>query len=274
KRIFELLDNPSESDPTSGTYTPESVEGRVTFTDVQFSYSDRDTGVLEGVTLEASPGEVIALVGPSGSGKSTLVALLPRFYEPQSGSIMIDGVDIATWDLESLRSIMAAVPQETQLFSGSIADNLRVGDPNATDDDLRDACVAAHADEFITSFPDGYDTIIGERGVKLSGGQRQRVAIARALLNDPRILILDEATSSLDSESEAIVQDALDVLMKGRTTFVIAHRLSTIRNADKLVVLNNGRIEQVGTHQELLENGGLYADLHRLQFATQSVEDR
>ena len=274
KRIFELLDIPSESDTTTGTYTPESIEGRVTFENVHFSYSDRDTGVLKGVTLEASPGEVIALVGPSGSGKSTLVALLPRFYNPQSGSIMIDGVDIATWDLESLRSIMTAVPQETQLFSGSIADNLRVGDPNASDDDLRDACVAAHADEFITSFPDGYDTIIGERGVKLSGGQRQRVAIARALLNDPRILILDEATSSLDSESEAIVQEALDVLMKGRTTFVIAHRLSTIRKADKLVVLNNGRIEQVGTHQDLLDKGGLYADLHRLQFATQSVENR
>jgi ATP-binding cassette, subfamily B, bacterial MsbA len=273
KRIFELLDTPGEATNTRGTYVPDSVEGFVRFNDVHFSYSDRDIDVLEGVTLEAEPGEVVALVGPSGSGKSTLVSLLPRFYTPTAGTITIDGVDIATWDLEALRSIMASVPQETQLFSGTIADNLRVGKPAATDDELQAACIAAHADEFIRTFPDGYDTIIGERGVKLSGGQRQRVAIARALLNDPRILILDEATSSLDSESEVVVQEALDVLMKGRTTFVIAHRLSTIRNADKLVVLHNGRIQQVGTHAELIKEGGLYADLYRLQFATQTLAD-
>jgi len=271
KRIFELLDTPGETSDTGGTYVPESVEGFVKFNDVHFSYSDRDIDVLMGVTLEAEPGEVVALVGPSGSGKSTLVSLLPRFYSPTSGTITIDGTDIATWDLEALRSIMASVPQETQLFSGTIADNLRVGKSDATDDELQSACIAAHADEFIRSFPAGYDTIIGERGVKLSGGQRQRVAIARALLNDPRILILDEATSSLDSESEVVVQEALEVLMKGRTTFVIAHRLSTIRNADKLVVLHHGRIQQVGTHAELIEQGGLYADLYRLQFATQTL---
>ncbi len=271
KRIFELLDTPGETSDTGGTYIPESVEGFVKFNDVHFSYSDRDIDVLKGVTLEAEPGEVVALVGPSGSGKSTLVSLLPRFYSPTSGTITIDGTDIATWDLETLRSIMASVPQETQLFSGTIADNLRVGKSDATDDELQSACIAAHADEFIRSFPAGYDTIIGERGVKLSGGQRQRVAIARALLNDPRILILDEATSSLDSESEVVVQEALEVLMKGRTTFVIAHRLSTIRNADKLVVLHHGRIQQVGTHAELIEQGGLYADLYRLQFATQTL---
>ncbi len=273
KRIFELLDTPGEATGTGGTYIPTSVEGFVRFDDVHFSYSDRDIDVLQGVTLEAEPGEVVALVGPSGSGKSTLVSLLPRFYSPTSGTITIDGIDIATWDLEALRSIMASVPQETQLFSGTIADNLRVGKPDATDEELQSACVAAHADEFIRTFPDAYETIIGERGVKLSGGQRQRVAIARALLNDPRILILDEATSSLDSESEIVVQAALEVLMKGRTTFVIAHRLSTIRNADKLVVLHNGRIQQVGTHAELIEQGGLYADLYRLQFATQAVAE-
>ncbi|VAW09259.1 Efflux ABC transporter, permease/ATP-binding protein [hydrothermal vent metagenome] len=271
KRIFELLDTPSETSDTGGTYVPESVEGFVKLDDVHFSYSDRDIDVLKGVTLEAEPGEVVALVGPSGAGKSTLVSLLPRFYSPTAGTITIDGTDIATWDLETLRSIMASVPQETQLFSGTIADNLRVGKSDATDDELQSACIAAHADEFIRSFPAGYDTIIGERGVKLSGGQRQRVAIARALLNDPRILILDEATSSLDSESEVVVQEALEVLMKGRTTFVIAHRLSTIRNADKLVVLHHGRIQQVGTHAELIEQGGLYADLYRLQFATQTL---
>ncbi|GBE25386.1 putative ABC transporter ATP-binding protein [bacterium BMS3Bbin02] len=273
KRIFELLDTPGEATDTSGSFVPPAVEGYVRFDDVHFSYSDRDIDVLEGVTLEAEPGEVVALVGPSGSGKSTLVSLLPRFYTPSSGTITIDGIDIAEWDLGALRSIMASVPQETQLFSGTIADNLRVGKPDAGDEELQSACIAAHADEFIRSFPDGYNTIIGERGVKLSGGQRQRVAIARALLNDPRILILDEATSSLDSESEIVVQQALEVLMKGRTTFVIAHRLSTIRNADKLVVLHNGRIQQVGTHAELIEQGGLYADLYRLQFATQAVAE-
>jgi ATP-binding cassette, subfamily B, bacterial MsbA len=273
KRIFELLDTPGETTDTGGSFVPTTVEGYVRFDDVHFSYSDRNIDVLEGVTLEAQPGEVVALVGPSGSGKSTLVSLLPRFYSPSSGTITIDGIDIAEWDLGALRSIMASVPQETQLFSGTIANNLRVGKPDATDEELQSACVAAHADEFIRTFPDAYHTIIGERGVKLSGGQRQRVAIARALLNDPRILILDEATSSLDSESEIVVQAALEVLMKGRTTFVIAHRLSTIRNADKLVVLHNGRIQQVGTHAELIEQGGLYADLYRLQFATQTVAE-
>lgn len=273
KRIFELLDTPGETTDTGGSFVPTTVDGYVRFDDVHFSYSDRNIDVLEGVTLEAQPGEVVALVGPSGSGKSTLVSLLPRFYSPSSGTITIDGTDIAEWDLGALRSIMASVPQETQLFSGTIVDNLRVGKPDATDEELQSACVAAHADEFIRTFPDAYHTIIGERGVKLSGGQRQRVAIARALLNDPRILILDEATSSLDSESEIVVQAALEVLMKGRTTFVIAHRLSTIRNADKLVVLHNGRIQQVGTHAELIEQGGLYADLYRLQFATQTVAE-
>ncbi len=266
QRIFELLGERSDIEDPATPVTLERVEGRIGFEEVGFRYSDRDVDVLVSINLEIAPGEVVALVGPSGAGKSTIVQLIPRFFDPTSGRILIDGIDLRDLRLRDLRSYMAAVPQETQLFSGTIMENLLLGKPEANPDEVRAAAVAANAHDFIEGFPSGYDTIVGERGVKLSGGQRQRVAIARALLNDPRILILDEATSSLDSESEAVVQEALDRLMEGRTTLVIAHRLSTVRNADRLAVIDEGRIVQEGNHEELLAAGGLYADLYHLQF--------
>lgn len=264
-RIFELLDEKSDLPAPANPVKLSSVRGEVRFEHVSFGYGERGV-VLEDVSLAAQPGEVVALVGPSGAGKSTLISLIPRFYDPTAGRLLLDGVDIRDLTLYDLRSNIALVPQETQLFSGTVAENIRYGKPDASDAEVIEAAKAANAHEFITSFPDGYATIVGERGIKLSGGQRQRVAIARALLKNPRILILDEATSSLDSESEALVQEALEVLMQGRTTFVIAHRLSTIRSADKIVVLEAGRIVQQGTHQELLAAGGLYKELYELQF--------
>jgi subfamily B ATP-binding cassette protein MsbA len=271
RRIFELLD---ERNDLVEPVDPVSLggDGSVAFEDVGFRYSDRDVDVLVGVTLEARPGEVVALVGPSGAGKSTLVQLIPRFFDVTAGRVLVEGVDVRQVRRADLRRRMAAVPQETQLFSGTIVDNLRVGKPDATDGELRDAARAANAHEFVAGFPDGYDTIVGERGIKLSGGQRQRIAIARALLKDPRILILDEATSSLDSEAEALVQDALETLMRGRTTFVIAHRLSTVRRADRILVLDEGRIVEEGTHDALLATGGLYAELYVRQFRDEVEE--
>ena len=266
RRIFELLGERSDIGEPAKPVTLDEVLGRITFEDVGFRYSDRDVDVLESVDFEVAPGEMVALVGPSGAGKSTIVQLIPRFFDPTAGRILIDGIDLRDLRLRDLRSYMAAVPQETQLFSGTIMENLLLGKPDATPAEVRAAAVAANAHSFILSFPSEYETIVGERGVKLSGGQRQRVAIARALLNDPRILILDEATSSLDSESEATVQEALDRLMQGRTTLVIAHRLSTVRDADRLAVIDKGRIVQEGNHEELLAEGGLYADLYHLQF--------
>ncbi|MBK5266925.1 MAG: ATP-binding cassette domain-containing protein [Acidimicrobiia bacterium] len=266
RRIFDLLEETNEiAEPDSPVAMP-AVLGKVTLEDVNFSYTDRDVTVLRNINLVVEPGERLAIVGPSGAGKSTLVQLVPRFYDPASGRILIDDVDVRQIGVRELRQHMAAVPQETQLFSGTIAENLRIGNPDATDEELIDAAHAAHADEFISAFPNGYQTIVGERGVKLSGGQRQRVAIARALLKDPRILILDEATSSLDSESEGLVQDALEALMVGRTTLVIAHRLSTIRDADRIIVIDEGRIVEEGTHDRLLASRGLYASLYAAQF--------
>jgi subfamily B ATP-binding cassette protein MsbA len=234
---------------------------------VEFTYPDeRALPVLKGVTIQAKPGEIIALVGPSGAGKSTLVALIPRFYDVSVGEILIDGHDIRNVRLADLRGAIGMVPQETTLFGGPIRENIAYGKLGADADEIEAVARAAHAHEFISEFPDGYDTIVGERGVKLSGGQRQRIAIARALLKNPAILILDEATSSLDSESERLVQDALETLMQGRTTFVIAHRLSTVRRADRIIVLDEGRIVEEGTHDELLSAGGLYKRLHEIQF--------
>ena len=267
RRIFELLDERSDVLEPASPVTPEHVKGQVAFEGVSFSYPDRRGAVLNDVSLVAEPGEVVALVGPSGAGKSTLVSLISRFFDPQEGRITIDGVNIRDLPIRFLRKQIGWVPQETQLFSGSIAANIRYGRPDADDEEVRAAARAANAADFIEALDEGYDTLVGERGVKLSGGQRQRVAIARALLKDPRILILDEATSSLDSESEALVQAALEVLMRGRTTFVIAHRLATVLGADTILVVDAGRIVQRGTHTELLEAGGLYADLYRQQFA-------
>jgi subfamily B ATP-binding cassette protein MsbA len=267
RRVFELLDTRAEiEDPVS----PEPlslVSGRVQLVDVHFTYpDDRALPVLTGVNIDARSGEIIALVGPSGAGKSTLAALIPRFYDVSSGAILIDGHDIRSVRLGELRSAIGVVPQETTLFGGTIRENIAYGRLGATAEEIEAVARAAHAHEFITEFPDGYDTIVGDRGVKLSGGQRQRVAIARALLKNPAILILDEATSSLDSESERLVQDALETLMLGRTTFVIAHRLSTVRRADRIIALDGGRIVEEGSHDELLKAGGLYKRLYEIQF--------
>jgi subfamily B ATP-binding cassette protein MsbA len=275
RRVFELLDTePEIKDPES----PEplaSVRGQVELRGVRFTYPDeRATEVIKGVSIEAAPGEIIALVGPSGGGKSTLVSLIPRFFDVTAGAILMDGYDIRRLRLRDLRGVIGMVPQETILFGGSIRENIAYGNLDASDAEIEAAARAAHAHEFISEFPDGYSTIVGERGVKLSGGQRQRIAIARALLKDPAILILDEATSSLDSESERLVQAALEVLMQGRTTFVIAHRLSTVRRANRIVVLDDGEVIEQGTHEELIAVGGLYKQLYDLQFRDDALPAR
>lgn len=266
-RVFEFLDEPVTIADKTGATAFDTCRGRVEFRDVTFSYSDAgETVVLQGISFVAEPGRVVAFVGPSGAGKSTLVNLVPRFYDVRGGTVLIDGQDVRDMTVASLRSHFGIVPQETILFSGTVAENIVLGRPEASRDEVEAAARAANAHGFISELPEGYDTQIGERGTKLSGGQRQRIAIARAILRDPRILILDEATSSLDTDSEQLVQDALDRLMKNRTTLVIAHRLSTITSADSIIVLDRGRVAETGTHQELLKAGGLYAKLCRAQF--------
>jgi subfamily B ATP-binding cassette protein MsbA len=267
RRLFELLDTtPDIREPENALPMP-AVSGSVELKGVHFTYPDeRDLAVLKGVSIAAASGEIIALVGPSGAGKSTLVTLIPRFYDVSEGAILVDGKDVREVRLKDLREAIGVVPQETTLFGGTIRENIAYGKLDATDAEIEAAARAAHAHEFVTHFPAGYDTVVGERGVKLSGGQRQRIAIARALLKNPAILILDEATSSLDYESERLVQDALETLMRGRTTFVIAHRLSTVRRADRIVVMDEGRVVEEGNHEELLAAGGLYKQLHDLQF--------
>lgn len=267
ERVFNLLDTPPDITSKPNAQPLPLVDGRVAFENVSFHYSDR-VPVLREVSFTAAPGQVMALVGPSGAGKSTLVNLIPRFYDVLNGRILIDGHDIRDVDLLSLREQIGIVPQETILFSDTVLANIRYGKLDATPQEVETAARAANAHDFIMNeLPDGYDTRVGERGVKLSGGQRQRVAIARAILKDPRILILDEATSSLDSESESLVQEALERLMYGRTAFVIAHRLSTVRNADHILVLENGRVLEQGTHAALLaQPDGLYRRLYEMQF--------
>jgi subfamily B ATP-binding cassette protein MsbA len=263
ERVLEILDTKSEVSDAPDACPLPSVQGHVSMQGVSFSYDGR-TPVLTDITFNARPGELVALVGPSGSGKTTLINLLHRFYDPVSGSVAIDGHDLRSVTLQSLYSQIALVPQETHLFGGTIRDNIRYGRVSAGEEETVAAARAANAHDFIAALPDGYETLVGEKGINLSGGQRQRIAIARAVLKDPRILILDEATSSLDNESELLVQDALDRLMKGRTTFVIAHRLSTIQKADRILVLEKGRIVEEGAHAALLDRKGLYYHLYRL----------
>jgi len=272
KRVFEVLDLDSEVSKDEGKRSLPPIKRQLEFSNVSFTYEGAEELSLDGINLTIRVGEVVALVGASGSGKTTLVSLVPRFYRPTQGTVMIDGQDIRLTDRFSLRRQIGIVSQETVLFDDLIRHNIAYGRPDATDDQIIEAARAAYAWEFIERLPQGLDTFIGENGLKLSGGQRQRLAIARAILRDPPILILDEATSSLDSESENLVQQALANLMKARTTLVIAHRLSTVQHANRIVVMNRGRIEEIGTHAELLQRGGAYMRLYQTQFQLTKLE--
>ena len=264
ERIFELMDEVPDIQDAPDAAPLESIEGDVVFDDVHFRYQDGEE-VLHDIDFHITPGEVVALVGPSGAGKTSIARLLSRFYDPVHGRVVVDGHDLRDVQVASLRRRVAVVLQDTFLFNASVRENLCYGKPDATDAEIVAAATAAYAHEFIVQLPQGYATEIGERGVKLSGGQKQRLALARAILADPRILILDEATSSVDAEAEYLIQQALDEVLKGRTAVVIAHRLSTIRNADKIVALEGGRIREIGSHQELLARGGLYSQLYQRQ---------
>ena len=267
-RVFAIMDIKSDIQDVDNAVEVNDLKNTLSFENVSFSYGDENDKVLNNINFQINKGEILALVGPSGAGKSTLVDLIPRFYDTLSGSIKIDGKDIKKLKINSLRSLMGIVTQETFLFDDSVKANIAYGVENISDDKIKDAAIAANAHEFIKKLPDGYNTIIGERGVSLSGGQKQRIAIARAIVKNPPILILDEATSSLDSESEKHVQSAIENLMSERTVFVIAHRLSTVHNANKILVLENGQIVQEGKHDELVNIDGLYKQLHKMQFRT------
>ncbi len=270
-RVFDVLDLPELIQNKPNAQLLPRVKGNVSFNNVSFAYNT-DEPILDNVSFSATPGQVVALVGPSGAGKSTVASLLPRFYDVTGGSIVIDGLDIREVTMESLREQVGIVPQETMLFNGSVYDNILYGRLDATEEEVMAASKAANAHNFITELPNGYDTQLGDRGVNISGGQRQRIAIARAILKNPQILILDEATSALDTESERVVQEALDRLMVGRTSFVIAHRLSTIKNADKILVMEKGKIVEEGNHEELMAKDGLYAHLYQIQYRNKEAK--
>lgn len=269
RRVFEVLDADETISDTPNAQTAPTFEGVVRFDNVGFRYQDARTNILSGINLEAKPGEVVALLGRTGSGKSTLVNLIPRFYEVTEGRVTIDGIDVRTFSLESLRRQIGVVLQESLLFSATVRENIAYGRPEVSDEQVIAAAKAANAHDFILEFPEGYNTLIGERGVTLSGGQRQRVAIARALLINPRILILDDSTSSVDTRTEYLIQEALERLMKGRTTFVIAQRLTTVQHAQQILVLDQGQIVERGTHADLLARDSLYAEIYRLQLEDQ-----
>jgi|TARA_B100000902_G_scaffold42181_1_gene49848 subfamily B ATP-binding cassette protein MsbA len=267
-RVFSILDTKSDIVNGVDPLKIDSLNKNIVFQDVSFHYGNEEEQVLNNINFSIDSGEIIALVGPSGAGKSTLVDLIPRFYDTIAGSILIDGKNIKDIDINSLRSLMGIVTQETFLFNDTIRANISYGAESIEDNIIKDAATAANAHDFIKKLPDGYDTIIGERGISLSGGQRQRIAIARAIVKNPPILILDEATSSLDTESEKNVQEAIEKLMRNRTVIVIAHRLSTVHNADKILVLDNGKIIDEGSHEELINRDGVYKELHNMQFQT------
>jgi ATP-binding cassette subfamily B protein len=266
-----LATEPEIAAPPTPQALPEPPLGTIAFENVSFYYPSRlDTPALENISLSVPSGEKLALVGPSGAGKTTLFQLLLRYYDPQSGSIRIDGIDLKSADPKAVRSRTALVPQDPVIFAASVAENVRYGRPDATDEDVRAACEAAYATEFVDRLPDGLNTFLGERGVRLSGGQRQRIAIARAILANRPILLLDEATSALDAASERLVQLALERLMQNRTTLIIAHRFATVQGVDRIAVMDHGRIVGIGTHAELMKDNALYANLANLQFRSEA----
>lgn len=271
ERVFGILDLEEKIQELPSAHILPPVQGYVEFKHVDFAYN-KDEQVIEDLSFKVNRGQIVAIVGPSGAGKSTIASLLPRFYDVTNGSIVIDGMDIRNVTLNSLREQVGIVPQETLLFNGSVYDNILYGRLDATKEEVEAAAKAANAHDFIMGLPEGYDTMLGDRGVNISGGQRQRISIARAILKNPQILILDEATSALDTESERIVQEALDRLMVGRTSFVIAHRLSTIKNADRILVMEKGRLVEDGSHEELMAQEGLYAHLYRIQYRSKEAK--
>jgi ATP-binding cassette, subfamily B, multidrug efflux pump len=271
ERIFEILDVQSEVADQPGAAPLPPIEGRVAFEDVSFRYFGGEGRVLDHVSFAAAPGQTVAIMGQTGSGKSTIINLIPRFYDVTGGRVLVDGHDVRDITLESLRSQIGIVLQDTTLFSGTIRENIAYGRSDATDAQVEAAARAAQAHDFIVSFSDGYATVVGERGIGLSGGQRQRIAIARALLRDPRILILDDSTSAVDAETEYQIQQALQHLMQGRTSFVIAQRISTVRNADMILLLDDGRIAAAGTHDDLLRESALYGEIIDSQFGGELV---